>query len=40
MTVLQTKIFQPAVWPGWTLLLENGWTDTQSFAGFGGGDGV
>ena len=28
------------MWPGWTLLLENGATDTQSFAGFGGGVGV
>jgi hypothetical protein len=34
--VLQTQILKAAVWPGWTLLLENGATDTQSCAGFGG----
>jgi hypothetical protein len=38
--VLQTQILKPAVWPGWTLLLENGATDTQSFAVFGAGVGV
>jgi hypothetical protein len=38
--VLQTQTAKPAVWPGWTLLLENGSTSTQSFAGFGLGGGV
>lgn len=40
--VLQTQIAYVAVFPGRTLLLENGWTDTQSLAvlGLGDGDGV
>lgn len=38
--MLQTQILKPAVWPGWTLWLENGATDTQSFAGFSAGGGV
>jgi hypothetical protein len=38
--VLQTQTAKPAVWPGWTLLLENGSTSTQSFAGFGVGGGL